>query len=91
MQNTPPTLEIRLLEKSLTVQEERMLLRPEGFPGLDHSLEEGAEDRPHLAPALAGGPTERPRVLGAEHRRVSVVVDRDELRTPEEDHLGPGR
>ena len=63
---------------------------PRTPPRPDHALEERAEDLPHLAPALAGGTTERPGMLRAEHRRIGVVVDRDELRAPEEDHLSPG-
>jgi len=72
------------------VEKEGVVFRPEGLPRPDHALEEWAEDVPHLAPALAGGTTERPGMLRAEHGRVGVVVDRDELRAPEEDHLSPG-
>ena len=78
---------VRLFEEPLPVEKEGVLLRPERLTRPDHALEERSEDVPHLAPALARGTTERPRMLRAEHRRIGIVVDRDELGTPEEDDL----
>ncbi len=84
-------VEVRLLEEPLTPEEKGVILRPECLSRANHALEQRTEDVPHLAPALAGGTTERPRMLRAEHGCIGVVVDRDELRTPEKDDLRPGR
>ena len=76
-----------LFEEPLPVEKEGVVLRPERLTRPDHTLEQRPDNVPYLAPALARGTTERLRMLRAERRRIGLVVDRDELGTPEEDDL----
>ena len=77
----------RLFEEPLPAEKEEVVLRPKRFTRPDHALEQRSDDVPHLAPAIARRTTECPRMLRAKHRRIGVVVDRDELGTPEENDL----
>ena len=102
MQKTPPTLPSSMRTGSYETSKYVSSRNPwrwrrkgwsfaqNASPVLTTPSKSGPRTCPHLAPALAGGTTERPGMLRAEHRRVGVVVDRDELRAPEEDHLSPG-
>src|SRR3954468_24910592 len=64
-----------------------MILRPECLSGAHDTLKERLQHIPDLAPASSCRHAEGNRVLSPEHRTISVVVDRNELRSPEQNDL----
>src|SRR5579864_1104046 len=75
---------MRLLEKTSAFKFEWNIFHPSGGTARERGFNQRLEDVPNLVPDLADGPTERPRVLGAENRYIGVVVYRTKFRSPPE-------
>ena len=83
-------VEVGLLGIPVSLEVEEVVARPEGLAGAHHAFEQRLEHVPDFAPTLPRWLSERGRVLGAEDRPIGVVVERDEVWTPEQDDLSLG-
>ncbi len=84
-------VEVRLFDIAVPLHEEWPILCPERFAGGEHTVEDLLQaGAPQLIPGFANWPAQRTRVLGAEHRSVSIVIERDQLLSPEERDLRLG-
>jgi hypothetical protein len=79
--------EVTFLWKAVSFQHEQLVVRPSRFTSCDDTLEHGPDDVPDFHPDVATAPSERLRMLTAQDLGVSVVVQHNELGTPE-DHDG---
>ncbi len=76
--------EVGLLEEAAALQQQRLVLGPGGLRRLDDPLQHRPDLVPDLRPDVAQRHPHRRRVLGAQHRHVGVVVDRDQVGPPED-------
>ena len=76
-------VEVRLLGEAVSDHVQGKIVGSECLTRLDDAVEERAEDVPDLGPYLTSGQTEHGAVLAAEHWNVGVVVELDQLGTPE--------
>ena len=63
----------------------------EGLAGLQHAAQQRFEVVPQLGPVLDAGPAQGAGVLGADGRRIGIVVQRHQLGAPEHHDLRAGR
>ena len=76
--------EVGLLEEAHALEQQRLVLLPGGLGRLDDAVQHRPDLVPDLRPDVAQRHAHRRRVLGAQHRDVGVVVDRDEVGAPED-------
>ncbi|MFE7962601.1 hypothetical protein ACFU0X_06060 [Streptomyces cellulosae] len=82
---------VGLLGVTGPLQEEEQPLVPGGAARGEHGVDTGADVAPDLRPHLAGGPSQRPRVLTAEGvAPVGVVAEEGQLLAPRHPHGEPG-
>jgi hypothetical protein len=81
-------VEVGVLDEAVALEREQQIPGPEGLAGAHHTLEQRAQLLlPDLAPRDPRRQPERVRMLGAEDGTIGVVVETDELRSPEQNDL----
>ncbi|HEX2841075.1 MAG TPA: hypothetical protein VHO05_07335 [Hyphomicrobium sp.] len=84
-------IEIDLFSVSAPFDVERPIMGYQCLSGRSNGVEKRLEVIPQFGPALDSWTAECPRVLVPDGRRISVIVKRHILRSPEQDDLGSCR
>src|SRR5262249_41424686 len=82
---------VRLLGKSVPLDNEKDVLVPRRRTTMERCADQRLENVPDRLPALADWLAQRTWMLAAKHRPVRVVVDRHVLRSPPQEHRQPIR
>src|SRR6516165_6063086 len=83
-------IKIDVLAHAVPFDVERPVFCRKCLPAGAHAAQERFEVVPQLRPVFAGGTAERARMLVANRRRIGIVVERNIVRTPNQDDFGPG-